>query len=82
MRTTLTIDDDVAVQLQGLRETRKMSLKGVVNEVLRQGLARINQPPPAREPYRTRSVSLGPCLVGGIDDVAEALAVAEGEGFR
>lgn len=82
MRTTLTIDDDVATQLQRLRETRKASLKGIVNEVLREGLARISQPPPARDPYRTRSVSLGSCLVGSIDDVAEALAVAEGEGYR
>ena len=32
--------------------------------------------------YRTPSADLGQCLVGSIDDVAEALAVAEGEGFR
>ena len=32
--------------------------------------------------YRTRSVSLGRCLIGSIDDTAEALAIAEGENFR
>ncbi len=82
MRTTLTIDDDNAVALQRLREVRKVSLKGIVNEALREGLARMNEPVPRGEPYHTRSVSLGPCLVGSIDDVAEALAVAEGEGHR
>ena len=32
--------------------------------------------------YQTRSVSLGRCLIGSIDDTAEALAVAEGEDYR
>lgn len=32
--------------------------------------------------YSTKPVYLGGCLMGSIDDLAEALAVAEGEGFR
>jgi len=38
MRTTLTIDDDVAVQLNRLRCERDSSLKDLVNEALRRGL--------------------------------------------
>jgi HTH-type transcriptional regulator / antitoxin HigA len=34
------------------------------------------------QPYRTPSVALGQCLAGSIDDVSEALAVAEGEDYR
>jgi hypothetical protein len=81
MRTTLTLDDDVAALLQRVREARKASLKDIVNEALRQGLQQLDAPPP-RRPYRTPAVSLGRCLMGTIDDVSEALAVAEGEAFR
>jgi hypothetical protein len=38
-------------------------------------------PPPASAPYRTRTVSLGRCLVGDLDDVAEVLTLGEGENF-
>ena len=82
MRTTLSLDDDVAAMLSRVQEARKMSLKQVVNEALRQGLKRMAAPPPPSQPYRTPSVSLGRCLLGSIDDVSEALAVAEGESYR
>ncbi len=38
---------------------------------------------PARKQacYRTPTASLGRCLVGGLDDVADALALGEGEKF-
>ena len=35
MRTTLTLDDDVAVQLERLRKARHANLKDLVNEALR-----------------------------------------------
>ena len=82
MRTTLTIDTDVAALLQRLRNSRKESLKTIVNEALRQGLSGMTTPERPRKPYRTKSVSLGRCLLGNIDDVSETLAVAEGETFR
>jgi hypothetical protein len=82
VRTTLSLDDDVAAQLERVREARRAKLRQVVNEALRLGLAQLSAPPPPRAPYRTPGVDLGPCLVGSLDDVAEALALAEGEGFR
>jgi hypothetical protein len=82
MRTTLTIDDDVAAALEQLRKTRKLSLKALVNEALRQGLREMSRPPRKVKPYRTKSVSLGHCLVGSLDDISEALSIAEGEDFR
>jgi hypothetical protein len=81
MRTTLTLDDDVAALLRRVQEARKISLKEAVNEALRQGLQQMATPP-RRPLYRTPSVSLGRCLLGGIDDIAEMLAAAEGESFR
>jgi len=81
MRTTLTLDKDVAALLERIRRARRATLKQVVNEALRQGLKQMMAPAQRGAPYRTRSVSLGRCLVGNLDDVSEALAVAEGEDF-
>jgi predicted transcriptional regulator len=82
MRTTLTLDDDVFAALERLRKTRDQSLKDIVNEALRQGLKQMGTKPRRREPFRTHAVDLGPCRIGSIDNVAEALAVAEDEAFR
>ena len=82
MRTTLTLDKDVAVALERLRKARKASLKSVVNDALRQGLGQIASPPPARRALRTRAVSLGRCVAGNIDNISEVLVAAEGESFR
>jgi hypothetical protein len=81
MRTTLTLDDDIAVQLERLRRARNASLKDLVNEALRRGLRDMTAKPKKRERFRTQAFDLGPFLVN-IDNVAEALAYAEGEGFK
>jgi hypothetical protein len=81
MRTTLTIDDDIAVQLDRLRRARDASLKDLINDALRRGLREMTSKPKKREPFRTQAFDLGPFLVD-IDNVAEALAYAEGEGFK
>ncbi len=82
MRTTLTLDPDVASLAQRLQKKRGLSFKAVVNEALRQGLRTMAAPSSGAGNYRTPSVDLGRCLTGSLDDVAEVLAVAEGEEFR
>lgn len=82
MRTTLTLDDDVAAMLERLRKARRQSLRDLVNEALRLGLKYMASPRKRRLPFRTQSVSLGRCRMGSLDNIAEALAVAEGESFR
>lgn len=81
MRTTLTIDDDIAAVLERLRRTRNRSLKAVVNEALRRGAREMESAPKKRKPFRTRTVNLGPPKIP-LDNVAEALAIAEGEWYR
>jgi hypothetical protein len=82
MRTTLTLDKDVAAVIERMRKTREESLKSLVNQALREGLKQLEAPRRKQARFRTDSVDLGRCLLGNVDNVAEALAVAEGESFR
>jgi hypothetical protein len=82
MRTTLTIDDDVAASLERLRKARDGSLKDLVNEALRRGIKEMSARAKPRERFRTRAVDLGRVKIGSLDDISEALAVAEGETFK
>jgi Ribbon-helix-helix protein, copG family len=81
MRTTLTLDDDVAAEIERLRRRSEQSLKDVVNEVLRLGLREMRARPKPRKPFRTKTYDMGTPLVN-IDNVAEAIAYAEGEDFK
>ena len=59
-----------------------MRFKELVNLALREGLKHLSAPKKKRTCFRTRSVNLGSCRIGNIDNVAEVLAVAEGESFK
>lgn len=82
MRTTLTLDNDVAARLEQVARRRKLSRKTVVNEALRAGLATIEAPAETGKPFQTAGFDLGPSLVGSLDNVEEVLARAEGERHR
>ena len=82
MRTTLSLDDDVAARIEQLRRELKTPFKALVNEALRKGLAVMQEPHEPTAPYRTRPVDLGRCRLPNVDDVAAAMAAAEGEGHR
>lgn len=83
MRTTLTIDDDVAIALERIRERDDLSLKAAVNEALRRGLrvmdAEAEDGP--RDPYRIQPWSGGPLKID-VANVVEALDWAEGAGRK
>ena len=72
MRITLTIDDDVATLLKQALVLRKDGLKIV-------GLRRMSGPPERRAKYETPSFDSGRRLIPNVDDIAEVLAVAEGD---
>lgn len=82
MRTTITLEEDVAVSLKRLGKQRGMKFKALINQVLREGIKRMTAPAKKRSVFRTRSVDLGACRAPNVDNVAEVLAVAEGESFR
>jgi len=82
MRTTITLDDDVAALLKRLGQKRRMKFKELVNLALREGLKHLSAPKKKQTCFRRRSVNLGSCRVGNVDNVAEVLAVAESESFK
>lgn len=78
MRTTITLDDDVAVELEKLRHSGGRTFKDVVNETLRAGLR-----PTLRQevkPVRyTQPRDLG--AVPDISDVSAVLAALDEEKY-
>jgi hypothetical protein len=82
MRTTLTLDDDVAAQIREVQHRDGSSLRDVVNSALRRGLRELGRPPNTRKRVRFKTFHGGECLIGNVDDVAEALAIGEGEDFK
>ena len=59
MRTTLTIDDDLAEALKDLSRQRASSFKAVLNDVLRRGLSAGEMPELSAEPFRVASAARG-----------------------
>lgn len=82
MRTTMTLEKDVAARLAQLARKRRQPMKALVNEVMRAGLAQVERPAGPRAPFRTTGLDLGPSLVGSLDDVEGVLARVEGESHR
>jgi hypothetical protein len=82
MRTTLTLDPDVAVELERLRKIRDASLKEVVNEALRRGMQDMARPANRKSLFRTQALDLGKPKIANFDNIIEVLAFAEGEDFK
>lgn len=82
MRTTITLEDDVATALKRLGKGRGLKFKALVNQALREGIKSMMTPAKKRRVFHTSSVDLGMCRSANVDNVAEVLAVAEGESFK
>ena len=83
MRTTITLDDDLAVRLEHYRQRFGESFKRALNHALRVGLGQLEEETVVgHDVRRTEPLQLGRRVGGSIDNVSEALAVAEGEDFR
>jgi hypothetical protein len=77
MRTTLTLDDDVAAKLDSEVRRSGQSFRQVVNETLRRGLSA--KPPRARTPFQVVTRDLGRLRPGlSLDDVHGLLDQVEG----
>jgi hypothetical protein len=82
MRTTLTLDGDVAAKLKALVRQSGKTFRDVVNDTLRRGLA---YPRAARgqEPFKVETRDLGRLLPGlSLDNVGALLEQVEGPVHR
>ncbi len=78
MRTTLTLDTDVASKAKKGAAKLGKPFKEVINAALRLGLDQLLKPPAAK-PYRTEPRPMGLRRGFSYDNVADLIARAEGE---
>ncbi|MCC7077793.1 MAG: ribbon-helix-helix protein, CopG family [Acidimicrobiia bacterium] len=71
MRTTFTLDDDVAAEVERLRREQGIGLSEAVNRLIRAGLAA----PKKQVVYRHRGVDLG--LKVDVTDIASVLEILD-----
>ncbi|MGH9908245.1 MAG: CopG family transcriptional regulator [Pyrinomonadaceae bacterium] len=78
MRTTVTLDEDVAAKLKSESRRSGKSFKETINEAIRRGLAAPKEPT-ARVRFKVQARSLGE-LRGGLDldNVADLIERVEG----
>jgi hypothetical protein len=78
MRTTLTLDDDVAAKLKAEARRAGRPFRDVVNDALRRGLA--SRPTPGkRSPFKITVRDLGDLKPGlSLDNIAELIEQVEG----
>lgn len=76
MRTTISLDTDVAAAVDRLRRERAIGLSEAVNELIRAGLRNKERP----GEFRQRTQSIG--LRVDVRNVAEALEQLEGPAHR
>ena len=81
MRTTLTLDDDVAAKLKATSRRTGRSFRDVVNDALRRGLAKpATSPAP---PFSVQARDLGALRSGlNLDNIGELLEHIEGPSHR
>jgi len=76
MRTTVSLDEDVAAAVQRLRRERGIGVSEALNRLARAGLTVKRSGPP----FRQRAVKLG--LKVDVTNVAEALELLDGPAAR
>jgi hypothetical protein len=79
MRTTLTLDDDVAAAIERRRRELNHTLKQEVNDLIRAGLAHEDERHAETErlAFRVQPLDVGELLID-VDDVNAALDIVEG----
>jgi hypothetical protein len=79
MRTTLSLDDDVAAQLEAWRAKQKLTLKQAVNSALRRGLTELSRRKRLRS-FQTKPIDMGACRLANLDNIWEVLDEVENGG--
>ena len=81
MRTTLTLDDDVAEHAKELSKTLDRPVKEIINQALRVGLESVGKPG-AKKHYKTIPKLHGLRAGLNLDNIQELITQIEGEEAR
>ena len=81
MRTTLTLDEDVAQRTKEIALKLKKPFKVILNEALRKGLVEVEKPMKYRK-YRTNPHEMGLRDEFSIDNIQDLISQVEGENTR
>lgn len=81
MRTTLTLDRDVADRARALVRKSGRPFKQIINEALRHGLEQLQAPPKSKR-YRAPVYSMELRSGLNLDNIQELLSEIEGEDSR
>jgi hypothetical protein len=82
VRTTLTLDDDVAAKLKAESRRAGRSFREIVNDALRRGLAS-RRATAQQPPFKVTARDLGDLKPGlSLDNVAELIERVEGSVYR
>jgi hypothetical protein len=81
VRTTLTLDDDVASLLQKEIRRTGLPMKQAVNNLLRSGLQQAAAPPKPK-PFKIKTRALGLPKEWTSGSVSELIEMLEGPGYR
>lgn len=73
MRTTLTLDADIAAELESFQKNHQTSLKGAVNHLLREGLRAVKSKPKKSRQTHTRVFDVDHVLVPSLEKTGEVL---------
>lgn len=77
MRTTITLQPDVAAAVDRMRRERSVGVSAAVNELVRAGLSVA----PAKKPFVQKTHDMGSAKID-VTNVAEAIELAEGPDWR
>lgn len=84
MRTTISLEKDVAAMLEKAQKELHEKPKSLINRALREGLVQISEKKKQgrKKRFSTKEVSLGKCSLANLDNIAEVLSIVEGEAYR
>ena len=77
MRTTVTLEPDVAAAVEALRRDRHVGVSAAVNELIRSGLGRSEA---SAEPFEQRTSPMGARI--DVANIADALELLDGPASR
>lgn len=82
MRTTLTLEDDIAENAKQVAQQFHRPFKQIINQALRLGLMQMNKTPQQRKLYKTQPHAMDLKEGYSLDNIQELLSRIEGEATR